>query len=345
VRDRPEGVSEHELTRALARGWSIQPARLTYAPVGAGSYHWVADDVGGGRWFVTVDDLDGKSWLGDTRAAVLAGVRRALHTALALREQNGLEFVLAPVLSGDGEAVQPVNSKYAVAVFPFLDGAGGEFGQRLRAGEQGRLIDLLAALHQVTPTAGTPVARLDLSLRPVLEAAIAEPDRLSAAGPSAAGSVTGWVGGPFAGPARALLASARLSIRDLLATFDRLAARVAATPHLVITHGEPHPGNLIQAGGQTLLIDWDTVGLAVPERDLWGVLNDGAEASRYTAVTGRAVDPDALWCYRIRWTLDDLATFTQQLQARHGDTADTREAWQSLQDLVAEAAVQAAADR
>src|SRR4029077_13351490 len=64
---------------------------------------------------------------------------------------------------------------------------------------------------------------------------------------------------------------------------------------LVITHGEPHPGNIIRvapnadadglaaaddaaagatggagpASGAIMLIDWDTVGLAPPERDLW----------------------------------------------------------------------------
>ena len=75
VRDRPEGVSERELERALTQGWDIEPAALTYAPVGAGSYHWVVTGARGGRWFVTVDDLDHKSWLGSTRSAALAGLR------------------------------------------------------------------------------------------------------------------------------------------------------------------------------------------------------------------------------------------------------------------------------
>jgi spectinomycin phosphotransferase len=153
-----------------------------------------------------------------------------------------------------------------------------------------------------------------------------------------------WSGGPFSDPARVLLASSAGPIRELLAAFDQLADRLAAAPDLVITHGEPHPGNLLHTEGGPLLIDWDTVGLAWPERDLWSVLSEtGEEARRYTEATGRAINPDAVTFYRIRWTLDDLAAFTQQLRAGHGHTEDAAEAWQDLRDTVADAAREAAA--
>ncbi|HXP18631.1 MAG TPA: phosphotransferase [Streptosporangiaceae bacterium] len=41
---------------------------------------------------------------------------------------------------------------------------------------------------------------------------------------------------------------------------------VAAARAPVTTHGEPHSANIIRAGSGRLLIDWDTVGLAPPER-------------------------------------------------------------------------------
>jgi hypothetical protein len=50
VKDRPEGVSERELAQALADGWGITPVTMVYAPVGAGSYHWVVDDARSTRW-------------------------------------------------------------------------------------------------------------------------------------------------------------------------------------------------------------------------------------------------------------------------------------------------------
>jgi spectinomycin phosphotransferase len=326
VKDRPEGVTERELAQALAEGWGIEPVAMRYAPVGAGSYHWIVD----GRWFVNVDDLDQKSWLGSSRVSRFSGLRETLKTSLALRDQGGLGFVVAPVPARDGEPAELFHPRYAVSVYPFIDGMSGQFEERLAGSARIQLIDLLAALHQVVPTWPVPVADSRLSLRHALETALSALDQP-------------WGGGPFSEPARALLATVAGPIGELLATFDRLAGPVAAAPHQVITHGEPHPGNLIRTGDRTLLIDWDTAGRAVPERDLWSVLDgNGADAARYTAATGHRIDPDALWFYRIRWTLDDLAAFIHQLRAHHGDTEDAQEAWQALKELAADATEQAA---
>lgn len=78
-----------------------------------------------------------------------------------------------------------------------------------------------------------------------------------------------------------------------------------------------------------LLIDWDTVGLAPPERDLWMVVSDsgGGDARRYTEATGRPVDPAALALYRIRWQLDDIAAFVHMFRATHHRTAEAEHMW------------------
>ena len=47
----------------------------------------------------------------------------------------------------------------------------------------------------------------------------------------------------------------------------------------VVTHGEPHPVNVMQTDAGRVLIDWDTVAIAPPERDLWMVIC-GTEARR-----------------------------------------------------------------
>jgi spectinomycin phosphotransferase len=326
MRDKPAGVTERELRLALTHGWDLHGAELRYAPVGAGSYHWVARDPRGDRWFINVDDLDDKSWLGRSRPEAYAGLRAALDTTRALRDRAGLGFVAAPELAGDGATLHPVNPRYAVAVYPFLDGAGREFGDQLAGAELDQLVDMLAALHQVTPTPPGPVAQLGLSLRGELEAALGDLEKP-------------WSGGLFSEPARALLAAAAGAVGNVLATFDRLSGQVAAAPNRVITHGEPHPGNVIQTAGGPMLIDWDTVGLAVPERDLWSLISDpGDEAARrYTRATGHAIDPDALDLYRIRWALDDIAAFTRQLRAPHSHTGDAEEAWQALNEEVTRA--------
>jgi spectinomycin phosphotransferase len=108
---------------------------------------------------------------------------------------------------------------------------------------------------------------------------------------------------------------------------------------VVLTHGEPHPGNVIRVGARQMLVDWDTVGLAPPERDLWWVIGEaGPGARRYAELTGRAADPAVLSFYRLRWALDDISSFVDRLRAEHRRTADTEHAWQSLKITVAGAA-------
>ena len=333
MRDRPAGVTEQDLVHALADGWGLSAETLRYAPVGGGSYHWVVTGRPGGQWFVTVDDLDDKGWLGRTRPAVFAGLRAAMAAAVRLRREAGLGFVAAPVPARDGQAVRPLGDAHAVAVFPFLRGSAGEWDKPLPAPDLDELIAMLAALHAVDPAAVRPPrAAMDLSWRDDLEVALRELDRP-------------WTGGPFAAPARELLAGAARPVRRGLDTLDRQARATAPAAHLVITHGEPHPGNIIRvaadvtapASGAIMLIDWDTVALAPPERDLWMVATEtGDELRRYTELTGRPVKPAAIEFYRLRWALDDLSCFVRDLRAPHRRTPGTEHAWESLQIIIAE---------
>jgi spectinomycin phosphotransferase len=337
MRDRPSGMREEDLRQALAAGWHIGTAAMRYAAVGGGSYHWVARDAAARRWFVTVDDLDDKPWLGDSRPAVLAGLRAAMDTTVDLRRDAGLAFVAAPEPGPSGATVQLVDERYAVTLFRFVRGRAGRFGAALPLRERAAMVDMLAALHRATPVAGrAAVSRVELPRRAELERTLGELGRP-------------WQGGPFAEPARALLAATQPRIRDRLTTFDQLAgAARAAAP--VITHGEPHPGNVLRvttrspgrvvpSGPDQVLVDWDTDGLGPPERDLWFVT--GAEDPmmwRYAELTGRAVEADLLAFYRLRWALDDLSAFAGRLRAEHRRTADIEHAWLSLERTAAQLA-------
>lgn len=323
MRDRPAGVGEPELTAALADGWQLQVADARYAPVGAGSYHWVVRDNQDEHWFVTVDDLEVKRWLGDNRAAVSEGLRAAMDVAFALRHRHGLPFVLAPVMGRNGLTVVRLGYRYAVAVFPFVDGTSGRFGEELSGGDRDRLADTLAALHGCTPAAlQARRARVALPRRDELDAALRELGNP-------------WRGGPFSDQARELLSGSVGQIRRLLATFDTLADHVR-TLEPVVTHGEPHPANQMRAGAETMLIDWDTVGTAPPERDLWWIVSDSGDvaARRYAEATRRPVDQDALAFYRLRWALDDMSIYCRELRAAHRRTADTERAWEALKSTV-----------
>jgi spectinomycin phosphotransferase len=102
----------------------------------------------------------------------------------------------------------------------------------------------------------------------------------------------------------------------------------------VITHGEPHPGNVMRIGSRRMLIDWDTVGLGPPEHLWWVIGQADAASRRYADLTGRAVEPTGLAWYRLRWTLDDISAFVNQLRTGHRRTADTEYAWLALKETV-----------
>ena len=97
----------------------------------------------------------------------------------------------------------------------------------------------------------------------------------------------------------------------------------------MITHGEPHPGNVLRTADGPLLIDWDTVMLAPPERDLWmlmiGSEPQGADAeirARYERETGRAVSMELIAFYRLWWVLADIAIYADELRREHGEGPD-----------------------
>jgi spectinomycin phosphotransferase len=311
----PADLSPERLRQALAAGWQLRAASLEYVPEGAGSYHWKLTGENGRPHFVTVDDLDHKDWLGGTREAVFAGLGQALATADTLRHAAGLEFVVAPVAGRDGEFLRRLDSRYAVSVLPFLAGRSYPFGPYPDAQFRGRALDMIAALHQATPVLGGRAPRHvpDFSGREDLAAFLLDPGRP-------------WNGGPFGETARCLLATRAADLARLAAGFDHLVeATIPARASPVITHGEPHPGNLMSVNGRLVLIDWDTTGLAPPERDIAVIAAPGREdLDRYQEKTGRALDPAVLTLYRARWYLDDIASAIRMFGHRHRDTADTR---------------------
>lgn len=305
----------------MPEGGGIRGPRLEFAAVGFGSYHWIATDPDGTRHFITVDDLDEKAGPGGTCDLAFEAFQRAFDTVVALRYQEGLEFVVAPIPTTSGEAIRRLGERHSLALFPYIDGHSGPFGTRLSTHEQTALIGLLARLHQVAPSAvpTTPAGRVQPVRRAVLEEALQDLHRP-------------WTGGPFSEPARALLSDHAARVRQVLDAFDDLAVTIAGAGRpSVITHGEPHPGNIVNAdGGALLLIDWETVRLAPPERDLW-MLDLGADGlAMYAEASGRPADPAALALYRIRWYLDDLSIFVNQFRSAHRQTADVEHAWRSF---------------
>jgi spectinomycin phosphotransferase len=314
VKALPEAVETSALVDALADGWGFIAESAEYAAVGAGSYHWVVQDREGRRGYVTVDDLDAKTWLGDTRETAFNGLCGAFDTAAALRA-SGLGFVVAPIPTGGGGTVRRLGPRHTIALFPFVDGRAGEYG-RYEAGEPEAVVRLLAELHAATPAAGAAVHSVGLELpgRRHIEAGLREVDET-------------WSGGPFSEPARRAFAARASDFAELLALADRLAADVERHGAAwVVTHGEPHSANVMRTDGGLLLLDWDTVAVAPPERDLWMLVDETPDgATVYAGMTGHRVDADAVSYFRLMWDLKDLAERLNVLRSPHGRNDDT--AW------------------
>jgi spectinomycin phosphotransferase len=135
-----------------------------------------------------------------------------------------------------------------------------------------------------------------------------------------------WDGGPFSQAAHREAAARAADLARLAAGFDHLSdATAPARADQVITHGEPHPANLMSVGGRVVLIDWDTAALAPPERDICLIASGPRDVDHYQKAAGRELDPAVITLYRLRWYLDDLASAIRMFRRQHRDTPDTRQ--------------------
>jgi spectinomycin phosphotransferase len=260
---------------------------------------------------VTVSDL-ASPWVTDLPAA--------MQTAAWLATQAGLDFVVAPMPTRAGQVVGSLDTRHALTLFPYLDAAPSHFEDPVDDDDRATIIDMLASLHTAIPQGiQVPARPLQLTNRQAIDQALASLD-------------VPWTGGPYAEPGRDLLARYERPLRQAFTRFDDLLHRVreAGGPY-VITHGEPHPGNLLHTRAGLCLVDWDMTALARPERDLWWVISGDQDAARYSSRTGWTVNQDALALYRLRWGLDDVAGFLSQIRGPHQRTADTLMTWTELQ--------------
>lgn len=269
MRDRPDALEDSDVRSALAEGWAVDAINMRYVPLGGGSYHWDVEAADGRRWFVSATDLDHAPWLGADRPSSWRTFTATMDAAASLRNEARLAFVVAPTTCSEGGTVRRVRLRYGLVVHPFLEGKCGTFGSPLHVDPSG-VIDLVVALH-ATRSADVHLHELvDLKAREALDPA-----------------------DPRFAP--------------ILERYEGLLQHFTGRP-AVVTHGEPHAGNIMRSGDDTYLIDWDTAALALPERDLWLLSDHGhSEVPRlYEDRTGHVVDYEALAFYRLRWKLEEL---------------------------------------
>jgi spectinomycin phosphotransferase/16S rRNA (guanine(1405)-N(7))-methyltransferase len=314
----PQGLDESVLAGAVERGWGLRVASMSYLAVGWGSHHWEVAGEDGARWFVTVDEVANKRVSG--RESLDEGFGRlvaSLRAAVDLRAA-GREFVVAPALAGHGEPVLRLGERFAVAVYPFVDGESFKWGEESPRWRLG-MLEMVTAVHTA------PVRAL------ADEFAVPFRDQLEAA---CAGRAEDC--GPYARRVAALGQEHAPGIRRLLGRYDELVNVARQRPErAVLTHGEPHPGNTMLTAGGWRLIDWDTVLVAPPERDLWDLdPGDGSILAAYESATGVTPLPGVLDLYRLGWDVKDMAYDVARFFRPHAGTAEDDKTWAILSSLV-----------
>jgi aminoglycoside phosphotransferase (APT) family kinase protein len=323
VYTRPDVLDDDDLRAAVRAGWRFDAADLRYAPVGFGSHHWVATEAHGGRRFLTVDDLERREFLGRDASTAFDALRTAFAVVTELR-QLGLCWVAAPLADLEGEPLRWLGDRYSVALFPYLEGTTAP--EYASPAERLAVVDLLAELHGCGESLRIRARSesFELPNRRDLTAALGALDEV-------------WETGPFAESGRALLRDHAVEVSSALTAYDEGAAMALRdTSTWVLTHGEPHSGNVMRTSAGMRVIDWDTLLLAPPERDLW-MLTDSAvdpAARRYSRATGHEVDPNLLQLYALWWDLCEIGIYVAEFRSEHAATEDTRVSWHGLQNSI-----------
>ncbi len=328
VKTPPEQLKTDTLATALSARWGIADALLTYVPLGFGSHHWIAEAPSGDKWFITVDDLRADH-LAETDEQSVHLLTTAFQTAANLREVITLPFVIGPVPDQQGTVTALLADHFSLAVFPFLDVAPTEYGEFRDPVDRAEALQLVGQIHNATdrvPVSSLRRDTLTIPDRPGLVEALAATDEP-------------WRAGPYSEPARLLLRETAGDVLRKLRDFDHLVSQTTGDPaSWVVTHGEPHAGNIVRTRrGQLVVVDWDSVALAPRERDLWMLVNgSNPDWTPYRDATGvTSLSDSALATYRTHWDLSEIAIYTAWCRRVHDRTEEMAIAWEGLQQYVA----------
>ena len=228
--------------------------------------------------------------------------------AASLRSAADVPVAVAPVPAADGEPFVR-HGRFAVAVYPFVAGESFAFGDYRDDEHRMAALSLVLSVHRTPPRH----ALVDDFAVPLPPLPLDE--------------------GPYARRAAELLTTHATTIA---AAHDRYAGLVDRVDRdrMVLTHGEPHPGNTMRTPDGWRLIDWDTALVAPPERDLWHLATPETLAA-YEEATGVRPVAEVLALYRLRWDLTDLTEFATGFARPHDGSADDAESWRLLCALLA----------
>jgi spectinomycin phosphotransferase len=284
VHERPE-VADTDVLIEVRRSWHAGIDDVSYLPVGFGAHHWTAYAEGAPQLFVTYDPTAG--------ADAYADLRAAYEGAVALRDE-GLEFVLAPLVGRGGVPLVPFAGG-ALSCTPWRDGTS-EWPLDVAWTR-----DALRRLHATEPPPGLR------RWKPRVGPAFAE--TLSAL------THRTWGPGPYAESARDEVTARLGDVARWTTRYHRLA-EFARGRTWVAAHGEPHYANQLQTSEGRFLVDWDTLRLAPAELDLKVLVEAGAPLRDVGA------DREMVELVDLEWRLDEINQYAAWFSAPHTGSRD-----------------------
>ncbi|GAA4689041.1 phosphotransferase [Nocardioides nanhaiensis] len=306
MREPPPGLGEDTVLALVREHWLPDATTAVHLPLGFGAWHWQVD-LGYRPTLVATYDLPTparpRSVLDDAYAAT-ADLAFALDAVVAPLPSTAL----TPTVDVPG---QPG----VLSCTPWVHGEPGRYGEPMTDDQAESTARTLARLHRASPPRRLPTW------------STAVPSDLTGRLTTSLDDDASWRAGPLGTIARRLLAEHRDAVTADVEEHSRLLAEVESTrERWVVTHGEPHRGNQIDTLQRTLLVDWESVRLAPPERDLrW--LPDPAAAG---------ADPAVLRLVELEWRLDEVAQYALRFAGPHPGGPDDEIALAGLRDALAD---------
>lgn len=292
-------LNEALLAQSVEKAYGIVATKLEFLPLGA-DYDTAV---------YRVHELDGGTYFLKLRRGELFQPALIVPRMLADRVPG---TVIPPIVLADG-ALSIKFDEFSLSMYPFVAGVDG-FQSSLNRAQWSAVASLLRGLHSLpVPTdvqAALPVETFADTARSEVRSILTRLDALT--------------------PPDTYAAALMDSLRERQPVIEHLVDRASQISlvlnrrqlPLVLCHGDIHAGNvLIDAEGNLMVVDWDTLVLAPRERDLMFI---GAgigdtwrtewESATFYAIYGRAAtDQHAIAYFRMERVIEDVRAFSEQL--------------------------------